>query len=284
MHSAHRTAPRVRARETSPRSHAPGILVLLGALAVCPTGGMTAAPLAPPSCTVDGRPGPMLASIRPDYRSYIGALRQLDPPARVAARAGHEARRIYMALVRPGASSPDASDSAPFIGPGIRNDVLYDPVSIGTARSAAWSLLLLDHEYFHARHLAGATSLPLPGIVPGEVERHFYEAAAWGFNVAEARAGRYPGLRPDEFREALDQYGAHYEALRDLMKETSGGRWLAFDEMLRKPAELVTPPTAPARAAAVATNARFPLATMIGTRPSEGPARPSDSGPSPAIP
>jgi hypothetical protein len=226
----------------------------------------------------------MLATIRPDYLRFIGTLRRLDVSARDAARAGREPRRIYMALVRPGASDPDERDSAPFIGSGIRNDVVYDPSSLGTARSAAWSLLLLDHEYFHARHLAGATSLPLPGVVPGEVERHYYEAAAWGFNVAEARAGRYPGLRPDEFREALDHYGAHYEALRDLLKETSGERWRAFSDLLSRPAELVTSDSAQPRLLTGAGRARSPLATMIGTRPSEGPGRPSGSGPSPAIP
>ncbi len=226
----------------------------------------------------------MLATIRPDYQRFIAALRRLDVSARATARDGREPRRIYMALVRPGASDPDRSDSAPFIGSGIRNDVVYDPSSLGTARSAAWSLLLLDHEYFHARHLAGATSLPLPGVVPGEVERHYFEAAAWGFNVAEARAGRYPGLRPDEFREALADYGAHYEALRGLLKETSGERWRAFSDLLRRPVVLVPPAAAEPGALAGAGRARSPLATTIGTRPSEAPGRPSGSGPSPAIP
>src|SRR5260221_3759573 len=205
-----------------------GALLLLGAAALRGTGASSAASLTPPSPGVDSRPGRMLATIRPDYQRFIAALRRLDVSARATARDGREPRRIYMALVRPGASDPDRSDSAPFIGSGVRHDVGYDTSSLGTARSAAWSLLLLDHEYFHARHLAGATSLPLPGVVPGEVERHYFEAAAWGFNVAEARAGRYPGLRPDEFREALDDYGAHYEALRGLLKETSGERWRAF--------------------------------------------------------
>src|SRR5712692_6618894 len=142
-------------------------------------------------------PSLLLQGIHPDFGRYIRALRPLG----TIDRRESEPRPIYMALVRPGAVAPVRNESAPFIGPGARNDILYDVFAIGKGRSTAWTLLLLDHEYFHARHLAGSTSLPLPsGAVP-EIERHFYEAAAWGFNVAQARSGRYAGLRPDEFRE-----------------------------------------------------------------------------------
>src|SRR2546426_553754 len=65
------------------------------------------------------------------------------------------------------------------------------------------------------------------------------EAAAWGFNVAEARAGRYPGLRPDEFREALDRQGEHYAALKALMKEKDPGRWSGMADLLRQPELLI---------------------------------------------
>lgn len=148
-------------------------------------------------------------------------------------------RPIYMALVRRGADDPSRLDNAPFAGPGVRNDIVYQKSSLDASRSLAWTLLLLDHEYFHARHLAGATSLPLPGDVPGECERHFFEAAAWGFNVAEARRGRYDGLREDEFREALDRFGEHYRALRMVTRDTDPAAWQSFSDLLRSPAELV---------------------------------------------
>ena len=176
-------------------------------------------------------PGRLLATIHPDYAVYIERVRPLEQDAGIG---------LYMALVRPGATDPARRDSAPFTGPGTRNDILYNVASIAGDRSPAWRLLLLDHEYFHARHLAGTTSLPLLRSVPPAVERHYYEAAAWGFNVGEARAGRYPGLRPAEFREALDRYGEHYAALKSLLQDRDSGLWEACSKMLRAPAALLT--------------------------------------------
>lgn len=217
----------------------------------------------PAACAASGpgslEPGSLLGAIRPDYPRYIGHLR----PLAAGAVDRIEALRIYMALVRPGAADPVSPASAPFLGPGVHNDILYDAASLGGGRSAAWSSLLLDHEYFHARHLAGATSLPLPGRVAPDVERHFYETAAWGWNVAEARAGRYPGLRPGEFREALDRYGEHYAALRSLTRDSRPAAWASYSDLLRRPILLVT---------------------TIGSSPSGVPGRPSDSGRSSVIP
>jgi len=183
----------------------------------------------------DRDPGSLLGSARPDYRAYIDAIR-LVPDDRVAVRAS---RPIYMALVRRGADDPTRTDNAPFAGPGVRNDIIYRSSSLDASRSVGWTLLLLDHEYFHARHLAGATSLPLPGGVPAACERHFFEAAAWGFNVTEARQGRYDGLREDEFREALDRYGEHYRALRAAARDADPAVWQSYSDLLRAPVELV---------------------------------------------
>src|SRR2546425_133823 len=119
--------------------------------------------------------------------------------------------------------------------PGARNDIVYDAEAILKGHSLAFRYLLLDHEYFHARHLAGGTLLPLASGAGADIERHYNEAAAWGYNVAEARAGRYPGLRSDEFREALDRQGEHYAALKALIKEKDPGRWGRIAELLRQP-------------------------------------------------
>src|SRR2546422_4611981 len=127
-----------------------------------------------------------LAGMRPDYARYIFSVRPLAPGV---------GRRLYMALVRPGATDPTGHGSAPFAGRGARNDIVYDEAAVSSGHSVAWSRLLLDHEYFHARHMAGATLLPVARGDSLEVERHYNEAAAWGFNVAEARAGQYTGLR-----------------------------------------------------------------------------------------
>jgi hypothetical protein len=173
-----------------------------------------------------------LSLLRPDYPLYISSVRPLTPGV---------ARRLYMALVRPGATDPAGKGSAPNAGPGARNDIVYDEASIATGHSVAWRSLLLEHEYFHARHMAGATLLPVARDGAPEIERHYNEAAAWGFNVAEARAGRYPGLRPDEFREALDRLGEHYAALRAILKDADPARWSRISELLHRPETLLTP-------------------------------------------
>jgi len=171
-----------------------------------------------------------LASRRPDYTRYISSVRPLAPGV---------GRRLYMALVRPGATDPRERGSAPFAGPGARNDIVYDEAAILSDHSLAWRYLLLDHEYFHARHMAGATLLPVPRGEPAELERHYNEAAAGGFNVAMARAGQYSGLREDEFREALDRLSEHYAALRALLKDSDPERWSRVSELLREPARLI---------------------------------------------
>jgi len=173
-----------------------------------------------------------LSLLRPDYPLYISSVRPLAPGV---------ARRLYMALVRRGATDPSGKGSAPNAGPGARNDIVYDEASIATGHSIAWRSLLLEHEYFHARHMAGATLLPVERDGAPEIERHYNEAAAWGFNVAEARAGRYPGLRADEFREALDRLGEHYAALRAILKDADPARWSRISELLQRPESLLTP-------------------------------------------
>jgi hypothetical protein len=191
----------------------------------------------------------LLESLHSDFHVYVGSVRPLPPPG-----AG-SAAPVYMALVRPGAEDPTAPASAPFAGPGARNDILYDPGVLAAGRSEGWTLLLLDHEYFHARHLAGATSLPMPRRTGAEVEHHFCEAAAWGYTVEQARAGRYPGLRPDEFREALDRYGDHYRALRSIAQGSEA--WPSLEAPLLQPAAFVR---------------------TIGSSPPEALSHPSGSG------
>jgi len=187
----------------------------------------------PPAPTTTAAPGGavdraeiLLRDLHPDYRVFVHAIRPMDEVAATGSP-------VYMALVRAGADDPRRRDSAPYAGPGARNDILYDPGVLGGARGPAWTLLLLDHEYFHARHLAGATGLPLPLRTGAGIERHFFEAAAWGYTVGEARAGRYTGLREEEFREALDRYGEHYRALRVLTREENPALWSSLADPLR---------------------------------------------------
>ncbi|MEK7798951.1 MAG: hypothetical protein AAB297_03900 [Acidobacteriota bacterium] len=221
------------------RTGLPGVLLLAAALT------STVSATEDPRAAVDLAAGPAaagpaidppaliraLALMHPDYSLYISSVRAL--PAGVS-------RRLYMALVRPGADDPAGRDSAPLAGAGARNDIVYDQAAIVAGHSPAWRSLLLAHEYFHARHLAEATLLPVARGSGVEIERHYNEAAAWGFNVAEARAGRYTGLRPDEFREALDRYGEHYAALKALLKKKEPERWRRIAELMLQPDALFT--------------------------------------------
>jgi hypothetical protein len=234
-----------RAKPLGPRILTALTLLAAGWGAVAPAGAIDTT-----SAEVDPA-ARLLGQLHPDFSAYVGAVRPLGGEARGTASP------VYMALVRPGAGDPIARASAPLAGSGARNDILYDPGVLGGARSVGWTMLLLDHEYFHARHLAGATSLPLPPRTDATLEHHFYEAAAWGFSVAQARAGRYPGLREDEFREALDRYGDHYRALRSLAQAVTPAQWNALSDPLLEPLTLVT---------------------TQGSRPSEAPSHPSGSG------
>lgn len=205
-----------------------------------------------PTAVTPGDLARSLRALRPDYLLYIAALRPLAPDP---------GRGLYMALVLPGADDPRGRGSAPLAGRGARNDVVFDTEAITGDRSDGFRLLLLDHEYFHARHLAGATSLPVPTGVPPDVQRRFNEAAAWGFNIEEARAGRYPGLRQGEFREALDRFRDHYVALRRQVAGQDAVLWRVMEDWLRRPG---------------LTTGRSPLAAIRW--------RPSGTDRSPAIP
>jgi hypothetical protein len=196
----------------------------------------------------------LLSEMHPDYQAFVHAVHPMADPAGAAS--------VYMVLVRVDATDPLLPESAPFAGHGARNDILYDPGVLDGTRGEAWTMLLLDHEYFHARHLAGATALPLPLHTGASIERHFFEAAAWGYTVSEARAGRYPGLGEGEFREALDRYGEHYRALRTLTREASPALWSTLGDPLRDVA----------------------LVTTFGSASPAVPSRLSDPGRAPAIP
>ena len=53
-------------------------------------------------------PGRILSSLRPDYRDYINAVRPFSPGGLRS-----DSRKVYMALVRPGAEHPTSRRSAP---------------------------------------------------------------------------------------------------------------------------------------------------------------------------
>ncbi|HZE89976.1 MAG TPA: hypothetical protein VE404_10525, partial [Verrucomicrobiae bacterium] len=91
----------------------------------------------------------ILGELHPDYASYIHAVRVVGADAAPGA-----AQSLFSGLVRSGGADPRAKADAPSSGRGARNDVVLFQSSVDPARSAAWRRMILDHEYFHARHLA----------------------------------------------------------------------------------------------------------------------------------
>ena len=127
----------------------------------------------------------LLSAMHPDYTTYIGAIR-------TGSTRFHPVT-LYMGLVREGGKDPTLPEDAPLIGRGVKNDVVVYADSREAGRSDGWAMLLIDHEYFHARHLARGDNTPVPSFGSPEVDRHFYEAA-WGTTWWKPRRGGYPTL------------------------------------------------------------------------------------------
>lgn len=174
----------------------------------------------------------ILSALHPDYALYVGAIRAGDtrfhPPT------------LYMGLVRAGGKDPTRIEDAPMLGRGIKNDIIVYANSREQGRSDGWAMLLIDHEYFHARHLARGDRTPVPSFGDSEADRHFYEAAAWGYNLAQADDGDYPTLTHADYLEAFRNYSMHFEAFRQFILSHDYHAWAHYrrflpDPMVREP-------------------------------------------------
>lgn len=164
----------------------------------------------------------VLAEMHPDYRTYIGDVRPFPD--------GVDPRNVYMGLVRPGGRDPRRREDAPESRASGRYDLLVAP---GTAAgSTAWTRLLLDHEYFHARHLARADHLPAPAFADPSANRHYHEALAWGQNLERTREGAYGGLPLHRLAEAQERYGKHRAALRQYVLRRQPAAWAYYGRFL----------------------------------------------------
>jgi hypothetical protein len=162
----------------------------------------------------------ILAGLRPDYASYIGSIRP-------GATRFHPAT-LYMGLVRSGGVDPTLPGDAPLVGRGVKNDVVVYADSRDAGRSLGWAMLLIDHEYFHARHLARGDRTPAPSFGDAEADRHFYEAVAWGYNLAQADDDEYPGLTHADYLEAFKNYSMHFDAFRDFILRHDHHAWAYY--------------------------------------------------------
>ncbi len=170
----------------------------------------------------------LLAKLHPDYARFVGSIR--GGPSRF-----HPAT-LYMGLVRAGGDDPTCRDDAPMLGHGVKNDIIVYADSREAGRSLGWGLLLIDHEYFHARHLARGDATPTPSFGNSEADRHFYEAVAWGYNLAQADEGEYPGLTHADYLEAFRNYTMHFDEFRDFILRRDQHAWAHYKRFLPDPA------------------------------------------------
>ena len=169
----------------------------------------------------------LLAELRPDYHLYVGSIR----PGPLRTHPSH----LYMGLVRPGGSDPTNLRDAPLMGHRVQNDIIVYEDSQERGRSNGWALLLIDHEYFHARHLARGDQTPFPSFGDPAIDRHFFEAAAWGYNLSQAEAGTYTTLTHADYREAFRTYSFHFEAFRDYVLRHDRPAWAHYRRFLPDP-------------------------------------------------
>ena len=170
----------------------------------------------------------LLSRLHPDYKQYVGAVRMGETRFHPSG--------LYMGLVRPGGKDPTHLADCPLIGRGAKNDIIVYADSREAGRSDGWALLLIDHEYFHARHLARGDRTPTPSFGDPEIDRHYYEAVAWGYNLVQAEEDEYPTLTHADYLEAFKNYSMHFEAFREYVLRRDHPAWAHYKRFLPDPA------------------------------------------------
>jgi hypothetical protein len=152
----------------------------------------------------------LLADMHPEHSLFVRQVR--------AGRTRLHPEGALAGVVRPGGSDPLDPADAPRAGLGERNDIVVYDDTFEAGASEAWQRLIVDHEYFHTRHLAQGAESPAVDFGDADANRHYYEALAWQHNVERIEAHRYPGLSLAEGRRARQRYREHRAAFE---------RWLA---------------------------------------------------------
>jgi hypothetical protein len=168
--------------------------------------------------------GALLAELHPDHQHYIRLVRP--------ARSGLVPENLYLGLVRPGGDDPRLLRDAPQPGADHRYDLIVFPDVATLPAVESWARLLVDHEYFHARRLAGADDLPHPAFGTARADRHMHEALAWGYNLQRADSGVYGELEAELRREAEQNYRRHREALKAFILQREPRAWEYYGRLL----------------------------------------------------
>ncbi len=166
----------------------------------------------------------LLAAMHPDHARYIQSVR--------SAPAGVAPADLYLGLVRVGGRDPRDPADAPRPGAQQRYDVLVFRPPSATPWSDGWSRLLVDHEYFHARHLARGDRLPRPTFARASANRHFQEALAWGYNLQRLSENAYGALPEQRRREVRQHYRRHREALARYVQQKQPSVWSYYGRFL----------------------------------------------------
>jgi len=173
----------------------------------------------------------MLASLHPDYGAYISSVRY--GPTRL-----HPAT-LYAGLVRSGGLDPRDPDHAPATGRGATNVLIIYADMFEPWRSQGWRLLIADHEYFHARHLARGFDIPLAGFGVRRADTAYREALAWAWVLSRSLQGIYGPLSDRERSEVSSRYTEHYEAFFEFVSERQASAWAHYGRFLPGPESLI---------------------------------------------
>lgn len=187
--------------------------IVAGLLTLCAASSSFAT--APTAAEAAGR----LEAMHPDQGSWI---------ASVHAVAGRADGVVYAGLVKPGGDDPADEDDAPIRGRGVRNDLVIFPEALDGPHSTVWLDVILDHEYFHARHLARGFPIPLASFGNERIDRHYLEALAWGWVVRRIDEGLHAGLTPKERAEVQSAYERHLEGFRKFVMARQPEAWAHY--------------------------------------------------------
>ena len=185
-----------------------------------------------------------LATLHPDYQTYIAQVRF----------GGHRMKPagIDAGLVRPGGRDPRDPADGPRMGRGERNDLIIYADTFDPDASAAWRLLLPDHEYFHARHLARGFDIPAVSFGQAQADHDYCEALAWGWVLQRARAGIYGALTARERAELAARYERHFEGFFRFVMQRQPAAWAHYGRFLPRPEVMSAASDAPAEPVPVA--------------------------------
>lgn len=183
-----------------------------------------------PAAAGGNDPAGRLDDLHDDWHRYIGEIREVS-----AGRAAVSPTGIYSGLVRKGGRDPRIGEDAPVSGRGARNDMILYPSATDPLRSPGWLALILDHEYFHARHLARSGPAPLVDFEDDAANTAYYEATAWSFVYEKARRGVYGPLAPAEMKEVLATYRRHLKAFKTFVLHRQPAAWRHYGRFVVEP-------------------------------------------------